>query len=805
VKPLGSFADTLLGDLTASAASTPGLAGRIVTDALRAGGAGRIKFLDGPGDEPLMRSRIDADLGEVTLIVKDGFTHIGDLRRATGDLLPVLERNPGLDSLFVLYTGDLDDERLTVDFDPGPCRFLSVHHFVERLRTNTLHDVVAKIQADIPPRRLSHGQVAAVDFNIGEGIINSMPDEAPLRFNLERATVLPGDPVTFSSVPTPGEDVFASAEDVTVDVPGDGEERHAKHISARLDGEPEVGVRSILSVGIGDPVPDNLLEGEDAVVPATDIPPDGLDTEWTVSSSDLEFHAGGEIAPVESADELPGSAVRFEMFVPREGKSDPVKLAFTPIHHGTAVVQIRINVRKELYRMLTAEIVVAGPGTANAALIRRDVTVIRGDRIGLAPSLAAESLRLDVLQDGADAYVEGSGPDWSHPRTRTPWPASLVGLGDHLARVRAKADEFREQFDTYLNAIDHADLLRALDGFTPVRDWVAANCVDTSDEAKKLWEEARRSKPLLELAAAGRGLFDAVFPPETAIRTLIDGLEPGALLDINWTEGAAQIPDVPWTLMYALPPSDEPDGGVDPMGFLGLRFRIRYFAYPARGARTDTLLGAPDTVSTACCLFWGEEEELVKEVQHQREPEKAVKRIFVPPEEDPEKRKPLLLGLLKGPEEIGVLHMFCHYGKLKGEPSFRFGDTNEDPNVLSLADLQLITVSSPPLVFANACATSGDDAYHVHPIKQHMFAHGAAAFIGTEAKVPPTMASRFATAFLHLFDGRPGNEALTAGEAMTQTRLLLWHRYCNIGGIFYSFVNETGLRRMSKKEAGVAE
>jgi hypothetical protein len=107
------------------------------------------------------------------------------------------------------------------------------------------------------------------------------------------------------------------------------------------------------------------------------------------------------------------------------------------------------------------------------------------------------------------------------------------------------------------------------------------------------------------------------------------------------------------------------------------------------------------------------------------------------------------------------------------------------------------------LIFANACATSGEDAFHAHPIKQYMFNHGAAAYLGTEAQVPVTMASRFATAFLHIFEEHQEGQALTAGEAVSQARLLLWNRYRNIGGLFYSFVNEYSLRRISKRQAGI--
>jgi hypothetical protein len=66
----------------------------------------------------------------------------------------------------------------------------------------------------------------------------------------------------------------------------------------------------------------------------------------------------------------------------------------------------------------------------------------------------------------------------------------------------------------------------------------------------------------------------------------------------------------------------------------------------------------------------------------------------------------------------------------------------------------------------------------------------AAAFVGTEVKVPIVFASRFALVFLAYLLGRVDPRPIAAGEAMAQARLFLWTRYRNIGGLLYSYVNQ---------------
>jgi hypothetical protein len=95
-------------------------------------------------------------------------------------------------------------------------------------------------------------------------------------------------------------------------------------------------------------------------------------------------------------------------------------------------------------------------------------------------------------------------------------------------------------------------------------------------------------------------------------------------------------------------------------------------------------------------------------------------------------------------------------------------------------------------VFANACTTSAADPYIANELETVFFDRGCRAYLGTETKVPIQLASRFAWIFFHFFYRRldPRNRPIAAGEAVVQTRRFLWRYYRNLGGIFYTYVNQ---------------
>jgi len=105
-----------------------------------------------------------------------------------------------------------------------------------------------------------------------------------------------------------------------------------------------------------------------------------------------------------------------------------------------------------------------------------------------------------------------------------------------------------------------------------------------------------------------------------------------------------------------------------------------------------------------------------------------------------------------------------------------------------------------PLVFANACVTGASEPQIVNELEKSFFQRKCRAYIGTEARVPIAMASRFASVFFHFFYRLMDSKPMPAGEAMSQARLFLWSHYKNIGGLLYTQINHYGLCMASDAE-----
>ncbi len=66
--------------------------------------------------------------------------------------------------------------------------------------------------------------------------------------------------------------------------------------------------------------------------------------------------------------------------------------------------------------------------------------------------------------------------------------------------------------------------------------------------------------------------------------------------------------------------------------------------------------------------------------------------------------------------------------------------------------------------------------------------------------MPIPLASRFALIFCHYLYRKVDPDPISAGEAAFQARLFLWHQYKNIGGIFYTYVNQYELFMATEEE-----
>jgi hypothetical protein len=152
-----------------------------------------------------------------------------------------------------------------------------------------------------------------------------------------------------------------------------------------------------------------------------------------------------------------------------------------------------------------------------------------------------------------------------------------------------------------------------------------------------------------------------------------------------------------------------------------------------------------------------------------------------------------------------VLYLFCQCNPGAGNnPTLRFGSTNDPANVIVQTDFGTSALADRPLVFANACTTVAADPYMANDLEEAFFDRDCRAYIGTETKVPIIFGSRFAEIFFRFFYRLLDPAPMAAGEAVTQARLFLWTHYRNIGGLFYSHVNQYDLVSSARRRGSRA-
>jgi hypothetical protein len=178
--------------------------------------------------------------------------------------------------------------------------------------------------------------------------------------------------------------------------------------------------------------------------------------------------------------------------------------------------------------------------------------------------------------------------------------------------------------------------------------------------------------------------------------------------------------------------------------------------------------------------------------------------VFVPKVSgDPNQREELLKLLKKpNPSPMSNLYFFCHCSIGHGnKPVLRFGNTSNLSNIIEQIDFGHGPLLDHPVVFLNACTTAAADVYHANQLEEIFFRRRCRAYIGTEIKVPIKLASRFASIFYHYFYRKVDPETpIAAGEAFWQTRRFLWNQYRNIGGLFYTYINEYQLYMATEDE-----
>lgn len=127
--------------------------------------------------------------------------------------------------------------------------------------------------------------------------------------------------------------------------------------------------------------------------------------------------------------------------------------------------------------------------------------------------------------------------------------------------------------------------------------------------------------------------------------------------------------------------------------------------------------------------------------------------------------------------DADILHVTCHGGLMEPDKGVYWtlghNDTPPGPYRLYRQDLQTIGFVSKPLVFGNACASSGGgDPAAAQPSSMSgfatdFFANGALNFVGTFAPITKKLAVEFAGQFYkHLL----GKDALPIGKALLKAK-----------------------------------
>jgi hypothetical protein len=232
-----------------------------------------------------------------------------------------------------------------------------------------------------------------------------------------------------------------------------------------------------------------------------------------------------------------------------------------------------------------------------------------------------------------------------------------------------------------------------------------------------------------------------------------------------------------------------PASPIDPMRFLGLRHRIGYVRRQTAGSRA---LGAWPHTTRAHILYRSDEgnDAVGAEAQRHAVELGRWKDARILPAGEPLTTVSLFLDK-PGPSPVSLLYFYCHCVTGTGvAPYLRLGPTNAEANILRGYDLGTEPFADQPIVFVNACGSSEADPLLVNQLMALFLDRQCRAYIGTEGRVPPGVAARFATTFFSFLYGTTWGELSPVGEAIAQARRFLWRRYRNLGGLFYSCVND---------------
>ena len=378
-----------------------------------------------------------------------------------------------------------------------------------------------------------------------------------------------------------------------------------------------------------------------------------------------------------------------------------------------------------------------------------------------------------------------------------PWGTQNGEINARVKVLHSALEGFRKKWsNNYLDAFESSDQVRErLESYVPLCDWSQPN-FDVKEEDEARWKQVAVSPQLRKLAISGRRLYDQVFGENVGLKAWLDGLPPGSRLSIYWKREDRQTLSIPWPLLY-LGGEPEPGEELDPSQFFGLRFRLEYLeSWSVRSLG----LGSPERSYRGHVFFWkGPTKADYAEALSQFQSWSAFPNFYAVPDGWPpnskdteikERAKALLRA--ERPSPMTVLYLYCQCSFKDDSPELYFGDP-VIPDVTICEDDLPGTGSryhSEPLVFFNACCTSAPVGIGTaNLLESNFLKRGCRAYLGTVNRVPTRVASRFALSFFHFFLPRTDATALSAGESVSQSRMFLWTRYKNIGGLYYNFIN----------------
>jgi hypothetical protein len=559
------------------------------------------------------------------------------------------------------------------------------------------------------------------------------------------------------------------------------------------------GERYILRLSVNFPTNLNLAEGDTAI---SDIPEGGLNTYWVVTSTNVELITLPATCRVDKVGQT--WVGRFDLHIPEKDPSEVKEISFLGNENGGALLITiyavgRDGVR-ELYRELTVSL-------AGQPIVTLDETskVANQTNLETAHEWTTPPVHIQVSIKNGVADVSTKRYQLELYEFFEPFDASVALIASSIKNVRDSLERFREHHSDYLEDLDHPEMeTRLKNGHWKPYSWDAQSSV-VDPQHTDAFLRVQKSEEWRNLADDGYALFDKCFPEGTRLRSLFSTLPTGSRIDFHWSpqSGPGFVSHVPWALMHM---KRVDVTGVDlaqPTDFCGLRFRISARSWIVQNG--SVVLGNPQSASSVNMLYWGRQsgDDVGTEADWQASELAKLKSTSILPLPGGTSLKGQIVQAIDtpSPAPVAVIYFYCHCSVGDGgQPCLRFGNTSKSQDVLTRNDLSKRRIPDGPLVFANACSTSQSDPFLTSDLEQTFFDRGVRAFIGTEAKVPIKLASKFAWFYFQLFSRQADPDPIAAGEALSQSRLFLWTQYKNVGGLFYSMSNQYDLYFASSEE-----